>query len=415
MSTLNLLLFATGALTLAFALGAAVLRRRVRVVSEPMLATALGAALGPAGLGLLDPADWGDPLVIVEQTARLTLGVAVVSTALRLPPGYVTRHARTVALLLGPTMLLMWAASGALAWAALDVGVWTALLLGAILTPTDPVLAGTTVTGRQAEANVPARVRHAVSAEAGANDGAAYLLVFLPLLLLTVPPGEALATWALHVVLWEVAAAAAMGYALGWAVGRAQDWLEDRGLEEQTSALTGTLALTAVALAVARLAGADGVLAAFAAGLGFNRAARRPEEEEQADVQEVVNRLFAVPAFTVFGLALPWAGWAAFGWGPLLALAALVLALRRLPAVYALRRRLPPLRHRADALFVGWFGPVGMAAVFYAALAAHRTGDPAVWTVGSFVVLASVVAFGVTSTPLTRLYGRRYGPDADDA
>jgi NhaP-type Na+/H+ or K+/H+ antiporter len=412
-STLNLLLFAAGALTLALALGAAVLRRRVRVVSEPMLATALGVALGPVGLGLVDLGTLGEPLVVVEQTARLTLGVAVVATALRLPSGYVRRHARTLALLLGPTMLLMWAASGLLAWAALDLGLWTALLVGAALTPTDPVLAGTTVAGPMAEENVPARVRHAVSAEAGANDGAAYLLVFLPLLVLTLPPVEALATWALHVALWEVAAAVALGYALGWSVGQAQDWLEDRGLEEQTSALTGTLALTAVALAGVRLLGSDGVLAAFAAGLGFNRAARRPEEEEQADVQEAVNRLFAVPAFVVFGLALPWADWAAFGWGKLLALAVLVLALRRLPAVFALRRRLPPLRHRADALFVGWFGPVGVAAVFYAALAAHRLGDATVWTVVSFVVLASVVVFGVTSTPLTLLYGRRYGPDAD--
>ena len=414
MSTLNLLLFAVGALTLALALGAAVLRRRVRVVSEPMLATALGAALGPFGLGLLDLAAWGDPLVVVEQTARLTLGIAVVATALRLPSGYARQHARTIALLLGPTMLLMWAVSGIAALSILDLGLWTALLVGAALTPTDPVLAGTTVTGQMAEENVPGRIRHAVSAEAGANDGAAYLFVFLPLLLLTLPTGEALGTWAVHVVLWEVGAAVVLGYALGWAVGRAQDWLEDRGLEEQTSALTGTVALTAVALAGVRLLGSDGVLAAFAAGLGFNRAARRPEEEEQADVQEVVNRLFAIPAFAVFGLALPWAEWAAFGWGRLVALAALVLLFRRLPAVFALRRRLPPLRHRADALFVGWFGPVGVAAVFYAALAAHRLGDDAVWTVVSFVVLVSVVVFGVTSTPLTLLYGRRYGPDPDD-
>ena len=412
MSDFNLLLFAVGALTLALALGAAVLRRTVRVVSEPMLATALGAALGPFGLAVFDLADWGEPLVVVEQTARLTIGVAVVATALRLPSGYVGRHVRTMAVLLGPGMLLMWAASGLIAWAVLGVGAWTAALVGAIVTPTDPVLAGTTVTGPLAERDVPGRVRHAISAEAGANDGAAYLFVFLPLLVLTLPPGEALAAWAGRVVLWEVLAAVAMGYALGYGVGRAQDALEDRGLEEPTSALTGTVALTLVALAGVRLIGSDGILAAFAAGLGFNRAARRPEEEEQADVQEVVNRLFAIPAFVVFGLALPWDAWAAFGWGRLAALAALVLALRRLPMLLALHRFVPPLRRRADALFAGWFGPVGVAAVFYAALATERTGDATVWTVVSFLVAASVLAFGLTSTPLTLAYGRG-GADGD--
>ena len=413
MSDLNLLLFVVGALTLALALGAAVLRRTVRVVSEPMLATALGVALGPFGLGVFRLADWGDPLVVVEQTARLLIGIAVVSTALRLPSGYVGRHLRTVAVLVGPGMLLMWAASGLLTWAVLGLDPWTAALVGAVVTPTDPVLAGTTVTGEMAERNVPARVRHAISVEAGANDGAAYAFVFLPLLVLTAPPGEALGRWAADVVLWQVGAAVAMGYALGWAVGWAQDALEDRGLEEETSALTGTVALTLVALAGVRLVGSDGILAAFAAGLGFNRAARRPEEEEQADVQEAVNRLFSLPAFVVFGLALPVSAWAAFGWGPLAALAVLVLALRRLPALLALHRLVPPLRRRADALFAGWFGPVGVAAVFYAALATHRTGDDTVWTVCSFVVAASVVAFGVTSTPLTLAYGR--GGAADDA
>ena len=408
-SDLNLLLFAVGALTLALALGAAVLRRTVRVVSEPMLATALGVALGPAALGVFDLADWGRPLVIVEQTARLTVGVAVVATALRLPPDYLRQHLRTLAVLLGPGMLLMWAASGAAAWAALDVGVWTALLLGAVATPTDPVLAGTTVTGPMAERNVPGRVRHLISVEAGANDGAAYPLVLLPLLVLTAPPGEALTTWAGHVLLWEVGAAVVLGYALGWAVGRTQAALKARGLEEETSALTGTVALTLVALAGVRLAGSDGILAAFAAGVAFDRTADRSEEEEQARVQEVVNRLFAIPAFVVFGLALPWAGWAALGWGRLAAFAALVLALRRLPALLALAPLLPALRRRADALFVGWFGPVGMAAVFYAALAAHRTGDDTVWIVGSFLVAASVLAFGLSSTPLTLAYGGRGG------
>ncbi len=60
-----------------------------------------------------------------------------------------------------------------------------------------------------------------------------------------------------------------------------------------------------------------------------------------------------------------------------------------------------------DALFLGWFGPVGAAALYYAAYALRETGLEQVWTVGSLIVCASVLAHGVTDTPLTKLYGSR--------
>ena len=63
-------------------------------------------------------------------------------------------------------------------------------------------------------------------------------------------------------------------------------------------------------------------------------------------------------------MALPWEGWLELGWGGLLLVAA-VLLLRRLPAVLALRPLLGPLRSKGkDVLFLGWFGPIGAAALY---------------------------------------------------
>ena len=405
MNDLNLTLFAVGLLTLVLSLLAGLFKRWVYPISEPMLAVALGVLLGPLGLGLLRLEDWGDPKEILEQVARLTVGVSVVSTALRLPKAYFPQHARTMAMVIGPGMLIMWFVSGLLVWWLLDVPFWTAMLIGAVVTPTDPVISGTIVTGETAEKNIPERLRHAISGEAGANDGGAYPLVFLAILMILHPPGEALSEWATRVLLWEVLAAVVMGYLVGYLAGRVQRWSESKDFMETTSLFTVILALTAVTLGGVKLIGSDGILAAFAAGLGFNRAAGQPEEREQANMQEAVNRLFSFPAFVFFGMALPVSAWSELGWGTLAALAALILLLRRIPMMVAVSPLLRPLQSRVDVLFNGWFGPIGIAAVFYAVLAANEIGNDLIWTVGSFLVVVSIAIFGVTSTPFTLLYG----------
>ena len=105
-------------------------------------------------------------------------------------------------------------------------------------------------------------------------------------------------------------------------------------------------------------------------------------------------------------MALPWEGWLGLGWRGLLLVVA-VLLLRRLPTVLALRPLLGPLRRQTkDVLFLGWFGPIGAAALYYAAFSLRETGIKEAWVIGSLVICASVLVHGVTATPLTKLYGR---------
>jgi sodium/hydrogen antiporter len=73
----------------------------------------------------------------------------------------------------------------------------------------------------------------------------------------------------------------------------------------------------------------------------------------------------------------------------------------------ALRPLLGPLRERAkDVLFLGWFGPIGAAALYYAAFSLRETCIEEAWVVGSLIICASVLVHGVSATPLTKLYGR---------
>jgi NhaP-type Na+/H+ or K+/H+ antiporter len=405
MNELNVALVTIGSLTLVLSLLAGVMRNRVYVLSEPMAAVALGVAIGPAGLGLLYLSAWGDPFAIVEQFARLTVGLAVVAAALRLPQRYFPEHARSMGFVLVPGMVGMWLVSGVLVYALLGVPFWIAMLVGAVITPTDPVLAGTIVTGETAERYIPAPIRNVLTGESGANDGLAYPLVFLPILLLRHPPDRALGDWFVETVLWEVGAAVVIGAAVGAAAG----WIERKSSQyhflEQTSLLSLTVALTFVVVGGVKLLGSDGILAAFAAGLLFNQFADAGDEADEQRVQETVLRLFTFPVFVLFGTVLPWSRWFALGWTGV-AFAASVLLLRRVSMVIVFRRFVPEVDGGRDALFAGWFGPVGVAALFYALVVHRLLGYETVWVAVSLVIASSVVAHGVTATPLTKLYGR---------
>lgn len=170
--------------------------------------------------------------------------------------------------------------------------------------------------------------------------------------------------------------------------------------------MTITVALSAAVLGGAKLMGTDGILAVFAAGIGFSLTAERQDEHQDQKVQESVNRLFTLPVFVLFGMALPLDAWDRLGWtGPALVVG--ILLLRRLPMMVALSPLLRPLRSKADVMFTGWFGPIGVAALFYALVAERETGYGQVWVAASLIIFASVVVYEVTATPFTKLYGNR--------
>src|ERR687894_2131806 len=201
-------LAAVGGLLLLLGVVGGLLKERTPI-SEPLIALLAGVLIGPAALGLLDLAELGNETLILEEAALLTLGIALVGVALRLPVGYASSNWRLLIVLLGILMPLMWIVSGLLVYLILGVPFWVAVLIGAIVTPTDPVVASSVVAGGVAERNLPAPLRHAISSESGFNDGLALPFVVLPVLVLTEPPGEVLGHWVTHTVLLEIVAGAA--------------------------------------------------------------------------------------------------------------------------------------------------------------------------------------------------------------
>lgn len=406
MTGLDAALAVIAALVLVLGVISSIIRRSY--VSEHIIALLIGLSLGPHVLDVLNVADWGEQDQILEQAARITLAVGLMGVALRLPKRDPLRRWRSLAILLGLLMPLMWLSSGLLVFLVLGLPFWTAMLVGAVVTPTDPILASSIVTGPIAERNLPERLRNTLSEESGFNDGLAYPLVFLPILLLTRPADEALVHWLSRTIVWEVGMAVVLGVVLGYGAGRLLRWAEAQRTIEQTSYLAYTVALALGVLAITSLLGSDGVLAVFVAGLAYDMVVSSSERAREERVHEAVNRFFVLPIFVLLGLALPLGEWADLGWrAP--AVVAAVLLLRRLPAVLILHTRLRELRDLGDALFLGWFGPIGIAALYYANLSLGLADAEEAWIVGSLVISVSILSHGVTATPFARLYSSRWG------
>ncbi len=267
---------------------------------------------------------------------------------------------------------------------------WTeAFLLGAVLSPTDPVVTSTVVTSRR----VPALIRHTLNLESGLNDGLALPIVLFFLVLATHEGG---ALGEAGNLLGEVAVGAVIGIAVavvaGWGLGRAPGG----ALVRKYEGVFG-LGLALTAFGIAEVVYGNGLIAAFVAGMAL-AASRVQLPETFARFNESVSGTFQVMAFVVFGALIVGTGWFH---GSTLALAAFVLfaLLVARPAAVLISFmgiRLP----RSQTLFIAWFGPKGVASMLFALLvlnsdAVHRT---LVFDIASFVILASIVAHGLTDT-----------------
>lgn len=363
----------------------------------------LGVALGPAGLGWLNPDSWGKPMMILEQVARLALAIGLMDIALRLPKPYVFVHWRSLLAVLGIGMLFMWLSSSALVAGVLGLSWGSALLIGAIVTPTDPVVASSMVTGPVAEKKLPSYLRRIIMAESGANDGLAYVFVLGMVFFLTLSPAESLISHVVEVIVADVLLALLLGAGIGYLAGFALRAAEKKDLMDPQSVVMFATALALGTLPLVDLLGSNGILAVFVAGLAFDQQVGVRERRQEEHVVGGFDRFFTGPIFVLVGLMLPWSEWEAMGW-PTLGLILCILLFRRLPVLLLLSGRLREIPNLPDGVFAGWFGPIGVAAVYYAALANHETHLPELWPVVSLLVSASVLVHGLTAVPFSHLY-----------
>ena len=416
-----------GAFLLTYATFSLYIRNHL-YLSEPPLATVFGIIFGPKCLGALSPVKWNLGDDVMQEFTRVVLSVQCFTIGVELPKRYWRRHWKSTAMLLGPVMAFGWLICALFIWALFPVSVPAALVVAACLTPTDPVLSASVLSESNFSSRVPTRLRQMLSAESGSNDGTSFPFIYIGLSILTRATfGAALKKWLLITILWQCAFGILLGLLIGHALNRILRFAYARDLVANASYLVFYLLLAVFCIGVASTLGVDDFLLAFSAGLAFSHDGWFPAKTAENVLPTVIDLQLNSSMFVYFGASIPWdefisANFPGLTVGKLFALLVLVLALRRLPIVLALKPFIPDIKTWREALFAGHFGPMGVGALFLAIEARaqletdtslplpkppghsletpHRLDHPRVvamiWPVICFVVLGSTIVHGLS-------------------
>ncbi len=371
-------------------------------VTAPLLTVVAGALFGGGVLNVI-PVPSTIQNDVLEEASQFSLAIALTSTALMIPTEELHRLKRPVGALLAVGMIGMWLASSGLIYLVFGVSFTLALLVGAVVSPTDPILARTVSEGELAERCIPERLRTVLLMESGLNDGLAFPFVLLALSILT--DRSLLGYWALKIVLWSVIGGILLGIVIGYLLAvllrmaQEHEWIATRYY------LVFTVLMSVFAVMLGNTLKMDGFLTVFIAGITF-QSKRSPDETARArEIQTTANLLFTLPVFFLLGLVLPWGAWIQLG-GKSLAIVIAVLFFRRIPVVLvAWKAMTPHVHHWREALFAGWFGPIGVSALFYVTFALHSFQSSLIWPLVTLIITASIVVHGATAIPLTKALG----------
>jgi NhaP-type Na+/H+ or K+/H+ antiporter len=355
-----------------------------------------GFILGPAGFGVLqfDPRSG-----FVSSLASVALIVILFRDGLEVEAEMLQRAWRPPLRALVVAMPLTMALVAVTTKAVTNLSWTEALLLGALLSPTDPVLSSSVVTNPR----VPRVIRHTLNLESGLNDGLALPAVLAFAAELDPTAGQ-FVWW--HFVLEDVG----IGLLIGMIVAVVASKLLPRGRAlgyeispRQKSLYALGVAFGAYAIAVAIPHG-NGFIAVFvcAIALGTMRAdLRECFENRSGELIEIVK----LGIFVVFGSLLTLSALFNDGWAAVVIVAATFVAIRPLSILVSLIGARLSLRAK---LFIGWFGPKGVATMAFSLLILSRqiTAGERIFDIAALAVFASIIAHGLTDHPAAEWMAR---------
>ncbi|MDQ3419126.1 MAG: cation:proton antiporter [Acidobacteriota bacterium] len=428
-----------GALLVLMALAGSVLKRLP--LTSAMFYMAVGLGLGPLGLGMLR-VDIIEHAPLLERLTEAAVVISLFTAGLKLRLPLTDRRWRPAVLLASIAMALTVGLVAAIAHYGLGLSLGAAVLLGAVLAPTDPVLASDV---QVEHAHDREDVRFALSGEAGLNDGTAFPFVMLGLGLLGVHElGTGGLRWFAIDVLWAIGAGVGVGTLCGALIARLVLYL--RKEHSEAVGLDDFLALGLIGLSygAALLIHSYGFLAVFAAGLALRRVEREHSDQHGGDKNEApaadaasepatepateedathperapavmasavlafneqLERIGEVAMVLILGAMLARVSWTA---QPLLWLIPVMLLGVRPAATFL--GLLPTSTSLGQRAIIGWFGVRGIGSLYYLAYALTHglSGDEAatVANITLAIVAASVVVHGISVTPLMARYSR---------
>jgi NhaP-type Na+/H+ or K+/H+ antiporter len=335
----------------------------------------------------------------VRSLAEVTLAIVLFADASRVNLRALRADAVIPARLLGIGLPLTIAA-GAVTAALLfgGSGLWVAATIGAIVAPTDAALGATIMSDER----VPSGVRRTLNVESGLNDGIA--TPFVNVFLAGAVTADALSGTHLTDAVTELVGGTLLGIGIGvvgatlLALARRHRWSAP-GFRPLS-----ILALAVFAYSAADVAGVNGFVAAFVAGLAFGTADHHNDEVVLAFTEEA-GTLMSLLVWLLFGAIMLVPGLEDVGWRDVVFALLALTVLRMIPVALALAGS---GLDRVTVAFIGWFAPCGLASVVFGLLAVDAL-EPAqskvVLAAVTLTVALSVLLHGVSASPLAARYG----------
>jgi sodium/hydrogen antiporter len=381
-----------------------------------------GFVLGPSGIGLIQ-IDLVKHAHFLEHLTEVALIVSLFTAGLKLRLPLSAREWRVPLILASFSMSITVSLITLLGVLVFAMPLGGAVLLGAILAPTDPVLAASVQVLGPEDRD---KLRFSLTGEAGLNDGAAFPFVMLGLGLLGLrDPGDFGWRWFLLDVIWATAGGLAVGTLLAFCISRLVIYLRRKHQETQSVDDFLALGLISITYGVALCLGANGFLAVFVAGLALRRGERKETQgfdlvEDANEIRprretasanmahgvlvsnEQIERLAEIVMVLVFGVMIS---------GQFLPLkylwlaAVLFLLIRPIAVVLATYKS-----ERRHIRLLSWFGIRGIGSLFYLAYVVTRGVPDALSAeliqVTFAVVTASILVHGASSAPLMMRYAK---------
>ncbi|MDA8746664.1 cation:proton antiporter [Litoreibacter sp.] len=280
-------------------------------------------------------------------------------------------------------------------------GLAMALLTAAVLTPTDAALGQTVVTSP----DVPDRLSQTINVESGLNDGLVLPFILFGAILASAGLGDAHTDGLATAAILQIVLGPIVGIAFGWVFAKAMDAAQNRDLMAEAAGGVAFLSIAFAAFIGAEVIGGNGFIAAFVAGMVFGNTYKH-EIHFISEFMEGVGQILTMLAFLIFGALLLPDGLAHMGWQAVVLALLFLTIVRMLPIWLSLLGTGLALREK---LFLGWFGPRGLASILFTLIMMDEfdfPGEEELLACVSMTVFLSIILHGVSASPLSKWIGR---------
>lgn len=367
-----------------------------RFLSAPMVFMLLGVAVFalPVDIDLpnLEEAHWP------ERLTEMGVLIALTAAGLKINQPFAWKSWQLSWRLLAFTMPLTIAGTALLGWWALGMVPATALLFGAVIAPTDPVLASEVQTTDPSSPDY-SRSRVALTTEAGLNDGLAFPFTNLAIAVALVgtDPANWLAGWLAMDVVYRIVAGALVGAVTGWLLAKVLF-----SLASSDFFTTGSIALslTLMPYALAELAASYGFISVFVAACTFRQQESRHHYQQILhDFSEEMERILVAVLMFLIGAYIASGVLAPLTWESVAVALAVIFLVRPLAGMISFAGHPLP---QWDKWVLSFYGIRGIGSLYYLAYAMHQADFPhakELWAVVILILVISVIVHGLSAKP----------------